>query len=110
IALINNSKKVLEGPVNEVKERFKEGVYDLEFKGEMLAFTNALWVNFELISHRQIAEKTVIARIRLLNDATVNDLLKVLIPVVEVRAVNEVIPIMNDIFIKVVENKMDSDE
>lgn len=110
IALINNSVKVLEGPVNEVKERFKEGVYDVEFQGEMLAFTNALWVNFELISHREIAEKTVIARIRLLNKASVNDLLKVLIPVVEVRAVNEVIPIMNDIFIKVVENKTDNDE
>ncbi|MFN2429967.1 MAG: ABC transporter ATP-binding protein [Cryomorphaceae bacterium] len=110
IALINNSKKVLEGPVAEVKEKFKEGVYDLEFKGEMLAFTNALWVNFELISHKVIGDKVAIARIRLLNGATVNDLLKVLIPVVEVRAVNEVIPIMNDIFIKVVENKTDSDE
>lgn len=110
IALINNSVKVLEGPVHEVKERFKEGVYDVEFQGEMLAFTNALWVNFELINHREIAEKTVIARIRLLNNASVNDLLKVLIPVVEVKAVNEVIPIMNDIFIKVVENKTDNDE
>ncbi len=110
IALINNSVKVLEGPVADVKEKFKEGVYDLEFKGEMLAFTNALWVNFELISHKAIGDKIVVARIRLLNDATVNDLLKVLIPVVEVRAVNEVIPIMNDIFIKVVQNKTDSDE
>ncbi|MCA1762614.1 MAG: ATP-binding cassette domain-containing protein [Flavobacteriales bacterium] len=79
IALINNSKKVLEGPVAEVKEKFKEGVYDLEFKGEMLAFTNALWVNFELISHKVIGDKVAIARIRLLNGATVNDLLKVLI-------------------------------
>jgi len=103
IALINNAEKVLEGSVKDVREKFKEDVYDLKFSGDMLAFTNSLWVNFELLSHQK-EDNSVIARIKLLKDAQVNDLLKTVIPVVKVEAVNEVIPSMNDIFIRIVEN------
>jgi ABC-2 type transport system ATP-binding protein len=103
ITLINNAEKVLEGSVKDVRDRFKEDVYDLQFKGDMLAFTNSLWVNFELLSHEKLDGSTI-ARIKLLKESTVNDLLKTVIPVVEVEAINEVIPSMNDIFIRVVEN------
>jgi ABC-2 type transport system ATP-binding protein len=109
IGLINNAVKMLEGPVKEVRSKYKEGVYDLEFTGDMLQITNALWTNFELIDHWQ-SEGHRIARIKLLRNSTVNDLLKIAISLVNVIAVNEVIPSMNDIFIKVVENKIDSDE
>jgi len=108
IALINNAEKVLEGSVKDVREKFKEDVYDLKFSGDMLAFTNSLWVNFELLSHEK-QESSIVARIKLLKESKVNDLLKTVLPVVEVEAVNEVIPSMNDIFIRVVENP-DTDE
>jgi len=108
IALINNAEKVLDGPVKKVRDQFKEDVYDLQFKGDMLAFTNSLWVNFELLSHQK-QDGSIVARIKLLRDARVNDLLKTVIPIVEVEAINEVIPGMNDIFIRVVENP-DRDE
>ncbi len=109
IGLINHSKKMLEGPIGQVRDEYKEGVYDLQFRGDMLSITNALWTNFELIDHWKKAESTI-ARIKLLNKSSVNDLLAVAIPAVKVEAVNEVIPSMNDIFIKVVENKSDSHE
>jgi len=104
IGLIHNSVKMLEGPIDEVRDQYKEDVYDLEFMGEMMSITNALWVNFELIDHWPKG-KSHVARIKLLNNSSVNDLLSVAISVVEVQAVNEVIPNMNDIFIKVVEIK-----
>jgi ABC-2 type transport system ATP-binding protein len=109
IALINNAQVVLNGSVREVRSRFKEGVYDIAFHGEMLAFTNSLWTNFELVSHRK-EDSLRIARIRLLNNAKVNDLLQSAIAVVEVQAINEVVPGMNDIFIKVVENNTANNE
>lgn len=104
IGLIHNAAKMLEGSVTSVREQFKEGVYDLTFSGDMIGITNALWTNFELISHNGTTEAHT-ARIKLLNNSTVNDLLSVAIPVVEVQSINEVIPSMNDIFIKVVEQK-----
>jgi ABC-2 type transport system ATP-binding protein len=110
IALINNAKVVLEGEIKEVRSRFKEGVYDIVFAGNMLAFTNALWTNFELIEHHETEDKLRRARIKLTNGATVNDLLKTVIQVAEVHSLNEVIPSMNDIFIKIVQQKEESDE
>jgi ABC-2 type transport system ATP-binding protein len=109
IALINKSKKVLEGPVFKVREDFKEGVYDLTFKGDTIGLTNAMWTNFELVEHHKVAKLNT-ARIKLLNNSTVNDLLKLAINEVQVESINEVIPSMNDIFIKVVEKQDTSDE
>lgn len=109
IGLIHNSVKMIEGRVNDIRDQYKEGVYDLKFAGDMIAITNALWINFELVSHSGTKEAQT-ARIKLLNNSTVNDLLQVAISVVDVQAVNEVIPSMNDIFIKVVEKKSGSDE
>jgi len=110
IALINNSKVVHEGGIKEVRNRFKEGVYDIVFSGNMLGFTNALWTNFELIEHHETEDKLRSARIKLADGATANDLLKTVVQVVEVHSLNEVIPSMNDIFIKIVQPKEESDE
>lgn len=104
IGLIHNSVKMLEGPIDEVRDTYKEDVYDLEFIGDMIAVTNALWINFELVDHWPKGNSHI-ARVKLLNNSTVNDLLAVAISVVQVQAVNEVIPSMNEIFIKVVEIK-----
>lgn len=109
IGLIHNSVKMLEGPIGTVRDAYKEGVYDLQFQGDMISITNAMWTNFELVDHWK-RDDSQIARIKLLSKSTVNDLLAVAIAVVKVEAVNEVIPSMNDIFIKVVENKSDSHE
>src|SRR5690606_3326391 len=109
IGLINNSVKMLEGPITTVRNTYKEGVFDLQFQGDMISITNAMWTNFELMDHWK-KDDSQIARIKLLHKATVNDLLATAISVVKVEAVNEVVPSMNDIFIKVVENKLDSHE
>ncbi len=105
IALIDKGKVVLEGKVREVKERFKEHVYDVDFKGQMLGFTNALWAGYELIDHHEIEDGMRTARIRMLAENKVNDLLKAIMPHAEINEISEVIPTMNDIFIKVVQGE-----
>src|SRR5690554_6831347 len=64
IGLIHNSVKMLEGPIDTVRDAYKEGVYDLQFKGDMISITNAMWTNFELIDHWK-KDDTQIARIKL---------------------------------------------
>lgn len=105
IALINHASVMLEGEVSEVRNQYKEDVFEIEFEGQMLAFTNALWTQFELLGHRDEAGATV-ATIKIKQDASVNDLLQAVIPHVSVRSVVEVVPRMDDIFIKVVEQKL----
>jgi len=110
IALINDAKVILDGKVSEVRNSFKESVYEIEFEGQMLAFTNALWTGYELLGHEDGGGTLRSARVRLKKDSTVNDLLGAVIPHVQVQSVREVIPRMDDIFIKVVQQKNGGDE
>lgn len=104
IALIHNAQKVLSGEVSDVRNRFKENVYEIQFTGNMIGFTNDLWTDFELISNSQENEM-INCRIKILNERSLNDLLAIAIKHVQVIEVREVIPSMNDIFIKVVNEK-----
>jgi ABC-2 type transport system ATP-binding protein len=103
IALINRSKKILDGEVKQIQEDFKEGVYELKFKGNMIAFTNALWTNCELLDHAEGAAYNT-ARVKLKEGRSPNAFLQGILPEVEVFGLTEVVPSMNDIFIKQVES------
>ncbi len=104
IALINNSEKILDGPVKQVRKDFKKNVFEIEFKGEMLMFTNALGHQFELIDHSKEDGLTT-ARVKLTKELQPNDLLQSVMPAVQVHSLNEVIPSMNDIFIQAVNER-----
>jgi ABC-2 type transport system ATP-binding protein len=105
IALIDQSKMVLKGELNALKKEYSSGIYAIKFKGMMFGFANALFADFSLEHSEQIDEDTAIAHVRLLKDNTLNDLLKTVMPVVKIEAVNEVVPSMNDIFIQAVQKK-----
>ncbi|MDA9312315.1 ATP-binding cassette domain-containing protein [Vicingaceae bacterium] len=90
IALINNSKKILDGTVKQVKQ---------EFKGNMISFTNALGATCELLNSENL-DGRISAKVKLSPNISTNDLLKAIVGQVEVFSLQEVIPSMNDIFIK----------
>jgi len=99
IALINKSKKILEGSVDEIKDTYKNNEYEVLFKGNKMAFTNALWTGAELKDISE--EKSMLkAHVKIAESANSNDLLSNLLPHVEIHGLKEVIPSMNDIFIQ----------
>lgn len=103
MALINKSKKVLDGKVSDVKKEFSKNMFDVYFNGNMIGFANALWADFELVGKESFDNEYHKATVKLLNNKNLNSLLKVLIEnQIEIKQVNEVIPSMNDIFIEVV--------
>jgi ABC-2 type transport system ATP-binding protein len=105
IALINKSKKILEGKVSEVKEAFKSNIFEIVFLGNMMAFSNALWTAFEILDKKQIENKMYV-KIRANKSSDVNELLKIIVSQVQVLSVNEITPSMNDIFIQKVQEVM----
>ncbi|TVR40258.1 MAG: ATP-binding cassette domain-containing protein [Cryomorphaceae bacterium] len=109
IALINKSRKVLSGPVGEVRNRYKENMFEVLLRGNMIGFANALWTDFEMVENQPDGD-AVRCKIRLLNNRTLNDLLGVAIQHTEVIEVRELIPSMNDIFIKVVNENAEEHE
>ncbi|PWK24441.1 ABC-2 type transport system ATP-binding protein [Arcicella aurantiaca] len=98
IALINKSQVVLHGAKKEVKNRFKDNSYTVEFTGNL---TNTEGV-FELLDTYPLEDGITKAHIRNINELPVNQLIGNLIQQVELKAFNENIPSFNDIFIKVV--------
>ena len=79
--------------------------YTIDFTGNMIGFTNALWTNFELIEKVSEGENHT-CKVKILNEKmTLNNLLQAVLPEVQVHGVSEIIPSMNDIFIQVVESQ-----
>ncbi len=105
IALINNSKKVLSGDINEIKNRYKTNSFKVEYAGE-ISFENLNGSDILQITGKGKINGHKFIDVKLKEGMTVNDLLNIMIPKVQIIAVNEIVPSLNDIFIKVVnENK-----
>ncbi len=107
IILLNYGNKILDGSIKEVKESHRPNTYHIQFKGNVIGFTNALWAGYELIEREQLGNEHFVATIKLLNDNTINNLLDTVIPHVQIEGVNEVIPSMNDIFIQAIKEDTD---
>lgn len=109
ITLINKSKSILEGSVHEIKERFKSDIYELEFSGDPENLKQNLNGNFDLIKLSPLPFERYSALIRMNNLKTHNDLIRSVIDKIEVRSFSEVLPTMNEIFIKTVSENPISD-
>lgn len=102
VALIHNSKKILEGSVSKIRDDRKNGTYAIRFRGNMIGFVNALWTGFELIDKELLSENRFIAYVKMRNENNFQDLLKTLLGQVEIEAAWEVTPSMQEIFIEMV--------
>lgn len=98
IALINKSKKILDGPVKQIRKEYRSNTYEVEFTGNMMGFTNSLWTFGKLGEHKMDGELCK-AQVVLTPGSTSNQLLQAILPVAEVHSFKEIIPSMNDIFI-----------
>lgn len=94
IVLMNNGKIILEGKVADIKEDFKEHKYSICFNGEFPGDINS--DNFEILSDDN---NDLIIKVK--EGKHPNELLSALINRnVEIRSYNEVLPSLNEIFIK----------
>lgn len=97
IVLVNRGKKILEGEVRELKNRFKENKFRVSFHNE---FSVNLLNNLNVID-REKGELTV----KFDEEHHGNDLLKLFVENgVEVTSFNELLPSINEIFIRQVQS------
>ena len=101
IALLNLSKKVLDGSVTEIRKTFRSNIYEVAYEGNSIGLANSLWADFELIENNNVGDHWL-AKIKLSTNATTNQLLQSLISNINIISFKEMIPGMNDIFIRLV--------
>lgn len=103
IALIHKSEKILDGAVKSIRQQFKNHVYKITFKGNTLGFTNALWTGAEILD-KQTDDDEHTFTLKMSKSITSNQLLNAVLPHCEVLSFQELLPSMNDIFIRKVSN------
>jgi ABC-2 type transport system ATP-binding protein len=101
IALINKSRKILDGSVTDIRKANRTHVFEMEFIGNLLSFATALWTGFELLERSQVGDLCKV-KLKMLGKSNVNDLFAAVMPVCEIISFHEVIPTMNEIFIRTV--------
>lgn len=101
IALINKSKKILDGAVDDIKASYRSNTYWVAYEGDYIPNSNEI---FDVLQIEQAKEQKV-AKLKLKEGKTANDALSLLIPQVNIHRLDEVIPTMNDIFIEKVKGQ-----
>lgn len=103
IALINKSEKILDGAVDEIKQRYKSNLVECQYQGDYAKMCSLIEGKIEVMEHRENHISHYLKG-ELRDVANNNDFVKMLLPEVHLTSFNEVIPSMDDIFIKVVES------
>lgn len=98
IVLINHGRNVLQGKVSDVKERFKQHIYEFQFLDppppNLHEYANIVFTKEGLI------------RLKVADGSDANDLLRLLLNKgIRIRSFREVLPSLNEIFIRQVEQK-----
>ena len=107
ITLINKSRNILSGSVDEVRRRFGENVFEVTYSGQADTFEQAMQPVAEMLSSSAVADSPyTCSRIRIKDTASVRDSITVANEAVELRSFREVIPSMNDIFLRAVEGTL----
>ncbi|MDO7874187.1 ATP-binding cassette domain-containing protein [Hymenobacter sp. ASUV-10] len=104
IALINRSRKVLDGPVKLIRNQFRSNTYELEGRSNNKFIV--MHPDFEVLEHLELENGHFRDRIKLHDGVNSNDLLRYAIGQAEIHAFREVIPSINDIFIRRVRETM----
>lgn len=96
IVLVNKGKKILDGTVQQVKQQYKDNIYQL---GASVLPEHLMTPIFEIVKHEP--ERLLL---KLQDGTTSNDVLKYFINQgIVIHSFHEVLPSLNDIFIKLVE-------
>lgn len=103
ITLINKSETLLQGNIRKIKNTYKSNVFEAELSGNQDKINSLLGNKFELIQQMG-KEDHFTARIKVHDGYDSNYLLTSLMTEYRIVSFNEVIPNMNEIFIKVVQN------
>ncbi len=102
IALINKSKKVVDGEIKEIRGKYKLNIYEIKYKGVFEQVASALEKQFRILEHTENNKEGKV-RVQYIDGHSNNQLLSALLPVAEIISFEEIIPRMNDVFIKAVE-------
>jgi len=106
IALINKSRKILDGSVKEIRTKFKQNIFEFELSDIKIDLKDIAGNKFQIITESTEDHITKV-RIKTTPGNSPNELIQHILPNAEIHTFHEIIPSMNDIFISQVEGYME---
>lgn len=103
IALINKSYKIEDGPTNQIREKYKSNIFEIRYRGNFEQVDATLGNRFKILDHAENKNENYL-RVQHLDDGSNNQLLQAILPAAEILSFEEIIPGMNDVFIKAVQD------
>lgn len=102
ITLINKSRNILSGRVDDIRRRHGANIFEVAYRGEESALRQALADRCEILEGA--AEESLYRTLKLHveHDDEVRGVIAAVNETVELRSFREIIPSMNDIFIRAV--------
>jgi ABC-2 type transport system ATP-binding protein len=101
ISLINKSRVVLSGKVDEIRRNYGDNLVEVTYHGNNKDLAGILPPEYRIVEEKELNGRQK-ATVQVLSEQPANRLLHLLLPHVEITEFRELIPSMNDIFIKVV--------
>ncbi|MFM7723506.1 MAG: ABC transporter ATP-binding protein [Bacteroidota bacterium] len=104
-ALIDQGKLVANDRVSKLRSNHKTGNFKVRFRGSKIAFAHALWTWFELIECLELSEGIYEAIIKSRGMYQCNEVFSRLSDAVQLELIEEQLPSMHDVFLKLVANE-----
>jgi ABC-2 type transport system ATP-binding protein len=101
ITLIDKAKTLLEGSVKEIRSQWAANEYDLVIEGDVNIEGNGY---YNILNQQKVDDKSII-RLKTISSIKTNDILNTVMKSGNLVSFNPALPSMNDIFIRVVENR-----
>lgn len=107
ITLIDQGKCILEGPISDIRNAYKSNLYEISYAGEPKKIKQLLNKQYELVSE-ELKNGIITVKIKVPDSKNSNELILKVLSKIEITSFKEVLPSMNEIFIKSVQEKNQS--
>ena len=106
ITLINQSKNILSGNVDEIRHRHGANIFEIDYRGEEQNILKALAGRCEIMDSAPSPTGFNKVKLHIATDEEVRAVIAAANESVEMRSFREIIPSMNDIFIRAVNGNL----
>ena len=106
ITLINKSKNILSGNVEEIRRSYGANIFELSYRGEEQTLRQALGTDCTILEGVESVTGYNTLKLCVEEDAAVRRMIATANEAVELRSFRELIPSMNDIFIRAVNGSL----
>jgi len=106
ITLINKSRNILSGRVDDIRRRHGADIFEVDYRGDEAALRQAVGERCEILEATDDGPACRTLRLRVPGGNGVRGVIAAINEAVELRSFREIIPSMNDIFIRAVDGTL----